>query len=110
MIDVTIEQSGTDSTVADIRNERPRGVAVVVGSAWTSADIYIEVSNDQSAWYRLKNDAGSDVAISGIATSAAGYYTAPAESWMIGPWAYMRLVASAAQSGGDRTLTIVLVS
>jgi len=106
--ETAIAKSGTQSVGIDISKLTPRGLAVLVPAVWTAADLYFEVSEDNETFYPLYDEEGSIVLISGIATSEARVYAAPATVWAVGSWPYMRLVASAAQ-GAARTLVVAML-
>jgi hypothetical protein len=90
-----------------------RGLAVSVPSAWTSADIGLEVSTDGTNWLPVQKADGTRVIISGIATSAAALYIFPPEVWAAGAFPYVRIASLNTSSGanvnqgGDRALTII---
>lgn len=113
--DVVIANGEADSASIDMSDQPPRGIAVLVPGAWTAADIGFEVSSDDSTWYPLQNDTGGLVKITGITTDAAGYYVAPAGTWAIGGWQYMRLNSldtgdeTAENQGAARTMTVVFL-
>lgn len=109
MLTTTISSGAANSTAIEIAPNLPRGLGVFVPSAWTSATISFEVSNDGSTWYPLRGSDGSLIGISGIQTAAAGLYAAPAEIWVMGRWKYMRLVSSVNQ-GADRELQVYFVA
>ena len=98
----------TNGAAINIEALTPRGLAVQVPAEWTDADIYFEVSADGTTWYRLYDEFGSVVKITGINTSSARLYTAPSQCWPIGAWTYMRLVSSASQDAA-RTLTVCIL-
>ena len=60
-----------------------RGLAILVPSAWTAANIgFYAVYGDTVV--PLRDNEGAKVVISGIATSEAGIYIAPASCWALG--------------------------
>lgn len=77
------------------------GLAVLIPSAWTAADIGFEVSEDNSTWVQLYDDAGARVKITGINTGASRLYIAPAEAWAIGAFPYMRFVSLNTGTGAN---------
>lgn len=82
--------SATSSTI-DLRGYGPRGLAVAVGTVWTSSQIEFDVSPDNSTWYPLRDKTGGTVAISGIGTVSAAIYAAPSDCWMVGAFSHLRM-------------------
>ena len=118
----TIPDNDTKSTGMFIAPIGPRGLAVQVPDGWDDADIYFQVSrvnptgpNDDAAptddadWIYLRDSSGAIVKITGIQTSAAGLYVAPGSVWPVGTYPWLRLVSSAAQNGGERSLEVALL-
>lgn len=113
---VIANNTAVSSAAINISKIGPRGLAVFVAAgAWTAANIGFDVSADGTTWYTLcKGDQTSrvPVMITGISTSVAGLYVAPAETIAVGSWPYMRLTSlntstyAAANQGGERTLII----
>ncbi len=103
--------AGSDGRV---RARGLRLLSVRTPSAWTAADIGFEVSADGSTWLKVYDEEGARIKITGIATSAAGVYTAPAKLAMVGMWPYVRLVSLNTSSGADvnqaaeRTLIVAI--
>lgn len=89
------------SNAVDISKLQLLGVAVIVPSAWTGADIGFEVSVDGSVWVPLYDDTGARVKISGVATNTSRVYIAPAEVWAAGAFPYLRLVSLNTSTGAN---------
>jgi hypothetical protein len=94
-----------------------RGLSVETGSAWTAANIGIEVSRDNGqTWIPVDKADGSRVVVSGIATAAAGLYIFPAEAMVVGVYPLARLVSlntgtgANLNQGGTRTLVVGLLA
>lgn len=73
----------------------PRGIAVLIPSAWTAADIGIEVSNDKLNWFPLEDSEGTRIKLTSVPTSAAArpVRAFPAGAWVVGTFTYMRLTS-----------------
>ena len=68
------------AAVSDVINTTGFTYMVVITPAvWTDANIGFKVSADNSTFVTLYDEDGAPVQIGGIATAAAGAYTAPAE-------------------------------
>jgi hypothetical protein len=112
-ISVTIENGAAVSDGVQLAKLSLIGVAVLVPSAWTGADIGFEVSVDGSVWVPLYDDTGARVKISGVATNASRVYIAPAEVWAAGAFPYLRLVSlntstgANINQGGARSLMLI---
>jgi hypothetical protein len=91
-----------------------RLLSVSVPSAWTAADIGFEVSADGSTWVKVYDETGVRIKITGVATAAAGIYTAPPKIALVGMWPYLRLVSlntstgANENQGADRALVVAI--
>ena len=114
--DVTIASSGSLSDAVSMEYAQARGVAVVVPSEWTAANIGFQVSMDDSTYYKLFDKSGSRVKISGVGTATAGVYMAPSEAWCMGVWKYMKIESidtsdgTAEAQGAERVLSVTLLA
>ncbi len=113
---VTIASAAAVSSSIDTREHGPRGLAVELPGAWTAANIAFEVSADDDTWIPVRDETGTRVAITGLQTAEAGAYIAPAEMWIVGSYAYLRLVSVNTSTGAnlnqaaERTLKVNYLS
>lgn len=113
--DGTIANGAALTGAFDLQSTKARGFAVVVPGTWTAADIAFQVSEDDSTYYKVYDKTGARVKITGIATSEAAVYVAPAEAWAVGVWRYLKLesintgTGAAENQGAERALTITLM-
>jgi len=111
--DCTIAVGESVSSSIRIDGIGPRGLAVLVPSTWTAANIGFEVSVDDATFIPVWNQ-GQPVKITDIPVNRAILHTAPAEVWPMGTFPYMRLVSldvsdnSAEVQAGARTLTVCM--
>jgi len=117
-ISTTIAAAAAVSGSISLLGRGPRGVAVQVPSAWTAADLAMEVSEDGTTWVHVRDEIGAIVRIISIQTSEAGIYLFPASSWYTGAFPFMRLVSLNTTSGttwtivnqaSERSLKVVLL-
>lgn len=76
-----------------------RGLAILVPSAWTTANIGFYVVYGDTV-VPLRDEEGAKVVISGIVTSAANIYIAPATCWVLGAFNEF-IIASLNTSTGE---------
>lgn len=113
---VAIASGAAVSETVTLTTTRPRGLAVLVPSAWTAADIGFEISTDNSAWVPLYGDTGLRIKITTIATAASQLYIAPTEVWAACAFPYLRLASlntgtgANANQGAARSLIVVLLA
>lgn len=115
---VTIANGEPDSTSVDLSDRAPRGVGVRSAdwSAWTSADIKLQVSLDDSTYEDCYDETGNLIKITGLPSSGAASAIFPAGSWQAGVFPYLRVVSidtsdeTDENQGDDRTLNILLLS
>ena len=91
------------------------GGCVLVLSAWTDANIGFQVCATQTGTFAiLRDDAGTPIQVSGIATGAARAYALPAK--LTGMWLklWSKSTTSATETdtnqGAERALTVILKS
>lgn len=113
--DMTIASGAAVSDGVSIEKHPVDRLAVQVPAAWTAADIGFDVSQDDSTYIPLKGATGSRLKITGVATGAAGVYIAPAETFLVDGYRYVRLASldtgdeSAENQGAARSLVLVLL-
>lgn len=112
----TIANGAAVSDAFDISKLQMLCAAVLVPSAWTAADIGFEVSIDGVTWVSLHDDEGNRIKITGVVTNASRLYIAPAKSWALGAFPYVRIVSlntsngANINQGADRTVILVRLS
>jgi len=112
---VTIAAGAAISGGVELRSRRPRGLAVETPGTWTTADIGLQVSHDNTNWTPVADEFGNRIKISGIATGAAKLYVFPAGAWAILPYPYFRLESldtadgTAENQAAARTLKVVML-
>lgn len=102
----TIPINQSVSNGIDIESVAPRGLQVVLPSAWTAADVALEVSSDNVTWIPVEKMEGTKVKLLNVPTTASPSPTRifEAEAWAIGCWKYLRL-ASVSTSNEDTYVT-----
>jgi hypothetical protein len=104
------------SNAVDISKLQLLGVAVIVPSAWTAADIGFEGSIDGVLWAPLCDDEGVRIKITGVTTNQSKLYIAPSGAWALGALPYMRFVSLNTSNGANinqaanRELTFIRLS
>lgn len=90
--DIRINIPSGSNLSTEFFTEGMRGLAVLVPSAWTSAEIAFAFLYGPVTQL-LKDDTGTLVTISGINTSASFLYIAPSAVWALGAAPKCRLVS-----------------
>lgn len=104
---VTIAAAGTDSTVFSLEGGTRRLASVIMSAGWDAATIGFQVSADGTNFHELRY-AGAAYTITAAGGAAADLAFAVDPNAMQG-WTHIQLIASAAQAGGDRALTLLTV-
>lgn len=88
----TIPAGQSESNALDISVIGARGLAALINASnWTAADLAFQVSSDGVNWHNIRDSSGNGVKITGISTSAARLYVAPAECWVVRGFKYLRV-------------------
>ena len=107
---------GTDKngTAIYIRSIGPRGIAVKTPAAWSTSELYIDVSDDSpddpngtpTNWYPLRDKDGNLVKLSAVQATSIQVF--PAEAWPVGSFPWMRLRAQNTQSAARDFIVCLL--
>ena len=103
----TIASAGTQSSAINTGPHRIAGLIMPAG--WDAANITFQMTPDGTNWYDVYNDAATPAIMTLTGPVAAKYYAFMTVWWALEALGTVRLVASAAQNGGARILTLVLV-
>lgn len=114
-VTATIPLNQAVSSGITLATYRPRGLSVLIPSAWTAADLGIDASFDNVTYYPVKDEFGALLRVSTIVTDAAALYVIPAKVWNVLSADYIRFrslgvgLTTNANQGAARELTAVFV-